>query len=456
MPRSINPVDLTKPQELKLQQPSSQDYDLDSLAIDNLFSSDYTKRLGLEQTQQITLAEARNILRQAENATGIKPALIYAVFVPSTITPVPTSASNTGVAEKDIESSLLRSSVPSPSDRLELILITADAKPIRRSVDTTRAEVLAMAREFRGTSTNLANNSGFRTPAQKMYQWLVAPLEPELQQQNIKNLTYLMDAGLRSIPLAALHDGKGFIVERYSVGLMPSLSLTDTRYVDVRSTQILAMGADKFTDQIPLPAVSVELSTLTGQLWQGQSYINDGFTLANLQSMRSQKPFGILHLATHAEYQPDDPNNSYIQLWDSKLRLNQLRLLGLHKPPVELLVLSACRTAVGDAKNELGFAGLAAQAGAKSVLGSLWYVDDQGTLALMIEFYEQLKKTPFKAEALRKTQLAMLKGEVRSQGGKLVTSQGNFPLPPHLANRGNINLTHPYYWSAFTMIGRPW
>jgi CHAT domain-containing protein len=111
---------------------------------------------------------------------------------------------------------------------------------------------------------------------------------------------------------------------------------------------------------------------------------------------------------------------------------------------------------VGDAKNELGFAGLAAQAGAKSVLGSLWYVDDQGTLALMIEFYEQLKKTPFKAEALRKTQLAMLKGEVRSQGGKLVTSQGNFPLPPHLANRGNINLTHPYYWSAFTMIGRPW
>lgn len=105
---------------------------------------------------------------------------------------------------------------------------------------------------------------------------------------------------------------------------------------------------------------------------------------------------------------------------------------------------------------ELGFTGLAVQAGVKSALGSLWYVSDEGTLGLMASFYEQLKQAPIKAEALRQAQLAMLKGEVRSQAGKLVTSRGSFPLPPELAQLGDKDLTHPYYWSAFTLIGNPW
>jgi CHAT domain-containing protein len=256
--------------------------------------------------------------------------------------------------------------------------------------------------------------------------------------------------------LAALHDGKHFIVEDYSVGLMPSLSLTDTRYFDVRNSSVLAMGMDKFVDKNPLPAVPMELSLVTGELWSGKSYLNDTFTFANLSTARDKVPYGIIHLATHAQYLPGEPEHSYIQLWDGQLRLEQLRQIGLHKPPVELLVLSACRTALGDQENELGFAGLAAQAGAKSVLGSLWYVSDEGTLALITEFYEQLKQTPLKAEALRRAQLAMLKGEVGLQGGKLVTSRGSFELPPQLARREDVNLRHPYYWSALTLIGNPW
>ena len=59
-------------------------------------------------------------------------------------------------------------------------------------------------------------------------------------------------------------------------------------------------------------------------------------------------------------------------------------------PRVELLVLSACRTALGDEQAELGFGGLAVASGVKSALASLWYVSDQGTLGLMTEFYSQL------------------------------------------------------------------
>jgi CHAT domain-containing protein len=314
-----------------------------------------------------------------------------------------------------------------------------------------------MANEFRSNVTNLRSKSNdYLASSQRMYQLLVAPLEQDLEQLGINNLTYIMDTGLRSIPLAALHNGKEFIVERYSVGLMPSFSLTDPRHVDVRNLRVLAMGAETFTDQYSLPAVPVELSAIADQLWSGKTLLNEAFTLKNLKQARAREPFGIIHLATHAQFRPGKPSNSYIQLWDRKLSLDQLPSLGLNKPPIQLLVLSACRTALGDKEAELGFAGLAVQSGVKSVLGSLWSVSDEGTLGLMTQFYERLKEAPIKAEALRQAQLAMIRGEVRLQKGKLVTSRSSFPLPPELARLRDTELSHPYYWSPFTMIGNPW
>lgn len=215
-------------------------------------------------------------------------------------------------------------------------------------------------------------------------------------------------------------DGDQFIIEQYSVSLMPSLSLTDTRYVDVQNLQVLAMGAETFTEQNALPAVPKELSLITNQLWTGQSYLNQEFTLKNLKQARNQSPFGIIHLATHGEFSPGEPSNSHIQLWDEKLPLDSLRTLGWNNPPVELLVLSACRTALGNREAELGFAGFAVQAGVKSALGSLWTVSDEGTLGLMSSFYQQLKDAPIKAEALRQAQLAMLRGNVYLEDGQLM------------------------------------
>jgi CHAT domain-containing protein len=106
------------------------------------------------------------------------------------------------------------------------------------------------------------------------------------------------------------------------------------------------------------------------------------------------------------------------------------------------MVLSACRTALGDEDAELGFAGFATQAGVKTALGSLWYVSDEGTLALMSNFYQELKISPIKAEALRQAQLAMIKGEIS--------------LPEGFNTTFNNDFSHPYYWSGFTMVGNPW
>lgn len=297
-------------------------------------------------------------------------------------------------------------------------------------------------------------------PAQALYQALIAPIESDLKDREINNLVFLMESGLRSLPLAALHDGNQFLIEKYSVGLMPSLSLTDTRYVNIKPAKLLAMGASKFAQNEPLPSVPVELATITKKWGQGRSLLNEQFTIENLLTQRQQQPYGILHLATHGEFQPGAASESYIQFWDRKLKLNELKTLRLNQPPVELMVMSACRTAIGDEQAELGFAGLAAQSGVKSALASLWYVSDEGTLALMSEFYRQLENQPVsvKAEALRQAQIAMAKGLVMLDQGKLKTpgAVDGIPLASEFAALEKTELSHPYYWAAFTLIGNPW
>ncbi|MEG4628747.1 CHAT domain-containing protein [Microcoleus sp. AR_TQ3_B6] len=380
--------------------------------------------------KSVTQQSIRDTLSSVNRLTGVKPAILY-------------------VWAKD--------------KHLELVLLLPDGKNVFKSVPASRETVLQVAKEFTNAirTPRRFNAADYKQPAEELYEWLIAPLQPELDANKIDTLVFSMDAGLRTLPLAALYDGKQFLVEKYSLGLIPSLSLTDTRYADVKASEVLAMGASNFPakyDQNPLPAVPLEISTIVGKIWPGSSFLNEAFTLANLKGKRNQPQYKIIHLATHGDFQPGGAENSYIQFWDTKLRLNQLEELKLSNPQVELLVLSACTTAVGDEQAELGFAGLAVHAGVKSALASLWYVSDVGTLGLMTEFYQQLRTAPIKAEALRQAQLAMLRGEVRLQDGYLVRSGNNqaLPLPSELAARGDRNLSHPYYWAAFTMIGSPW
>jgi CHAT domain-containing protein len=238
------------------------------------------------------------------------------------------------------------------------------------------------------------------------------------------------------------------------------MSLTDTRYQSLKNSQVLAMGAEKFpgTNLTPLPAVPIELSAIAGQLESGQYFLNEQFTLDNFRTQRHQGLFDIVHLSTHASF-PNNGNRPYIQFWDKQVEPDKLRNVQLEAPSmVQLLTLSACQTAVGDMNAEMGFAGLAVNTGAKSALASLWGVSDVGTLALMSEFYQQLGKqeTTIKAEALRQTQLAMLRGNVRIESGEVRGTSMKVNLPSELKNRKDQNLSHPYYWAGFTIIGSPW
>ncbi len=397
-----------------------------------------------------SLDQAKETLSNIAAATGVKPALIYISFIPEFINSQE-NADQTGDRDLSIR--------PQDSDVLELVLVPATGHPIRHRVpEAFRERVMAAAREMQEqvTDPKLTQTTGYLRSAQFLYHWMIKPLVPDLEARHINNLTFILDNGLRTIPLAALHDGQAFLVERYSIGLMPSLSLTNTQLGHIKSTQVLAAGTSQFRDRAALPIVPLELATITQKLWHGKVLLDQDFTLANLKAQRQQTPFGIIHLATHSEFLPGNINQSNIQLWQSELRLDQLDQLGWDNPPVELVVLSACRTALGNSSAELGFAGFTVRSGVKSVLASLWNVSDDGTTGLMSEFYQQLQKAPIKTEALRQAQLALLHGQVYLHNHTLHWSSGAIALPPDASVAGDRPFSHPYYWAAFTMVGNPW
>ena len=110
-------------------------------------------------------------------------------------------------------------------DRLELVLVTPYAPPIRRTVPVKREELNRTIAEFRSALTNPASNAS--EPAQKLYNWLIQPLEPALKEANAKTIIYAPDAQLRYIPLAALYDGKQWLAQKYRVNNITALSLTN-------------------------------------------------------------------------------------------------------------------------------------------------------------------------------------------------------------------------------------
>jgi CHAT domain-containing protein len=407
---------------------------------------DLTRAFGnLQQfNSNINLEKSQIILQDILSNTGVKPAIIYTVFSPPNLAVLDIAKDRNNISEQALN-----------NFQLELIMVTPTGAPIRKAIPINREKLLELAQQFREEITKGRDTQLFLPTAQQLHKLLIDPLIADLKTQKIQNLVFIMDGGLRSLPVAALHDGKQFLVESYSVGLMPSLSLTDTRYVDIRKTQVLAMGAEKTPNQKSLLAAPIELETISTKIWKGKSFKDNQFTVSNLVAQRETQPFAIVHLATHGQFQSGVASNSYIQFVNERLQIDRFKELKLNDRPMELLVLSACKTALGDENAELGFAGLANRTGAKSAMGSLWSVDDAGTLGLMTSFYRDLKTAPIKAEALRQAQVDMLRGKVRLEGGKLITTNDRVDLPAKLAGK-NVKLTHPFYWAGFTIVGNPW
>jgi CHAT domain-containing protein len=441
-------------------------------------SLSYANYLGFNIYGDLTDAERiSQTLEKLARKTGTNPALMYVLETRKglelvLVLPSGTVDSKTSSLPHQIQGilaspfSLIASLFPYLSSlKLAQQNPTPTAQPtlIHRLVSgASSAEVKRVVKRFRKevSDPNKVETDSYKSSAKTIYDWIITPLKPVLAERKIDTLVFSLDKGLRSMPIAALNDGQQFLVEQYNLALIPSFSLTDTRYQGLQGTKMLGMGITQSTGgQSPLPSVAVEVPTLTSKIWQGTGYLDQQSTIEQFKTLTQQERFGIIHLATHASFNPGRVNQSYIQFWNERLTLPQLRSISLNQkwtaaPNVEMLVLSACQSALGNNEAELGFTGLAVQSGVKTAVGSLWSVSDEGSLGLMSEFYRSLRTAPIRAAALREAQLGLLKGQVKVTEGQLQLRDGTkVALPNGTARQKNLSFAHPYYWSAFTMVG---
>jgi CHAT domain-containing protein len=315
------------------------------------------------------------------------------------------------------------------SDRIEVILSLPN-QPLRHYATTLpRAEMEAdidqMIQSMRSTSfpeERLAI-------AQKLYRWLIQPAEANLQ--SIQTLVFVLDGSLRNVPIAALHNGKQYLVEQYAIALTPSLQLFSPRTLPQQNLNALVGGLSEANQGASaLPGVQQEVQQIARQI-PTTLLKNQAFTNQALTQQLKVKPFPIVHFATHGQFSSSF-KETYIQTWNGRLTIDDLRsLLTQRDVPdsaaIELLVLSACQTAEGDDRAALGIAGVAIRSGARSTVASLWVVNDQSTAEFVTRFYEGIVRDRLtRSQAVRQAQLGLMQ-------------QSEF--------------SHPYYWAAFTLIG---
>lgn len=318
---------------------------------------------------------------------------------------------------------------------------------------------------------NLLSKKGDPKELQKLgrqlYDWFIQPLEQELNTGKINNLVFALDQFTRYIPMATLvdHEGK-YLIERYSISTVVSAKTTDMGLrlpSKVENTNVLALGQSG--GETILQYVKDELTAIvkpTG-IYPGKSILEQDFTKEALeQSLQASKnPFRVLHIATHGKFDPNVPQDSYLMTHRGKLTVSDIEKLN-NLERIHLVVLSACETGLGQTKNEngieipaLSFSFMKGKR-AKSVMATLWAVNDRSTSQLMSQFYKNLassNNTITKAQAIRQAQLFLLK-----QQGNAAAKQNrrdSFKLPSSNGASAPItdNFSHPYYWAPFVLIG---
>jgi CHAT domain-containing protein len=276
------------------------------------------------------------------------------------------------------------------------------------------------------------NSSEYLGPAIKLYDWLIRPIEPELERLHPDTLVFVSTGSLRGVPLGALRDALDgtFLVEKYALAIAPGLTLTAPRPLGAGPTPALKAGLSESVQGYPaLASVPRELASVDA-LFPGPTLLNERFVESQLEQTLGGSAFGIVHIASHAEFH-GGIDDAFIVTFDGKLGMKRLaQLVGMTEfrdQPLELLALSACQTAAGDERAALGLAGVAVKAGARSTLASLWYIEDEASGKLMAEFYAGLAKPGVtRAAALQRAQLALL---------------------------SDPKFRHPVTWAPFLLIG---
>lgn len=374
------------------------------------------------------------------------------------------------------------------NDVLNIIVFTKD-KTIKKEVSSVSLE------ELRSTinllQQNVAderkkNSDRYKEPAQKLYNWLIQPVKNELDSKRVQTLIFSINIDAPSFPLEVLYDGKQFIIEHYSISrifkidriLKIAQDLEIQNETSLQNLDVLVMGTSKFKDvSTSLVGIENELYQVGGS-WNRSSnteyletILGEEFTRDKVREKLHTKSFEIIHIATHGVFNRENPEHSYLSLWDDRLLFDELKEL-LRDRDIEILVLSACGTASATEDGKFGLEQFASDTNIKTIIASQWSSTNNFSAYLMmtrfpLSFFLNPSTSRSqlygfrKAEALRKVQLRMLRKDLylTPDSGELSPEQVEAiqqELERQNNNEGVIFLDHPYYWAAFTLVGSPW
>jgi len=303
-----------------------------------------------------------------------------------------------------------------------------------------------LAAEARSFREQLANRElGYKNAAQHLFNRLLAPALAGLQ--GTTDWVVSPDGALWDIPFGALVDPIGkHVIESRSIALTPSLTASlairhrteqqDGQSAPVGKIQLLAMG-NPLPSPAPLPDAAREVAEIGAGYTHGASLVLTGAS-ATAAAFREKAPSAsVIHLAAHAGLNNSDPLSSYVQLGSGGKEsgedgtLTALDIMALHLR-ADLVVLSACETALGSTGPGEGMIGMGwalSAAGASSSVLSFWKVDSAASKEFMTSFYRNLAMdggAASRSAALRQTELRMLQSPA---------------------------YRHPFYWAAFALWG---
>jgi CHAT domain-containing protein/Tfp pilus assembly protein PilF len=316
-----------------------------------------------------------------------------------------------------------------------------------------------------------------RPAAQELNRILIGPVKADLDQARAETLVWSLDGALRYVPIAALYDGKHYVVERYNTVTITPASIPHlSDKPDVGNLSAVAMGISrKYEENLPaLPAVAGELDEIVKDaqvhgangVLPGTLLLNGDFTEKAMENQLDGR-HTVVHIASHFVFQPGDDSQSYLLLAGKEQAGDGFHLTvagfrddqNLSLDSTDLLTLSACETGMsGSAGNGREVDGLGTTAqlkGAKAVISSLWEVNDASTGELMADFYKRWAAGAgkvMKVEALRQAQLDLLKGRVTPVSGS--TGRGIAAVEnDSTAKDIPTGYAQPYYWAPFVLMG---
>jgi CHAT domain-containing protein len=277
---------------------------------------------------------------------------------------------------------------------------------------------------------NLQDDNFLETPEslvlkypQTLYQELIAPIQKYLPATG--TLVFVLDSSWQNVPMAMLHDGRDYLLDRYHVALTIGSLVRPPSSLAPEQLRALIGGLWKAILQYDLPAmpqIKTEVAAVRANTLKSKELLNEDFTQERL--FRESRGFPLVHLTTHGQFS-SAPERTFLLAWDKPINVREFaRWVSSKGESVELLTLSACETAKGDRRSVLGLAGMATQVGARSTVATLWLVDVAPTARLMEKFYTGLKQGLTKAEALSNAQR-----ELRQ----------SYP--------------HPYFWAGVVLVG---